>query len=70
MLWLPAVRLVVVNVATPALNGELPSCVVPSVKVTVPVGVPAVALTVAVNVRLPEVELGLSVVVVFPFCTV
>jgi hypothetical protein len=52
MLWVPAVSAEVENVATPlAFNVEVPSCAVPSIKLTVPVGEPAVpGVTVAVKV--------------------
>src|SRR5262245_32488163 len=51
MLWGPAVSVVVVNVATPPTpTAAVPSVFVPSRNVTVPVGVPVAALTVAVNV--------------------
>src|SRR5271165_1702954 len=40
----------VVNVAFPALNGEVPNVVDPSKKITLPVGVPPAEVTVAVNV--------------------
>ena len=54
MVWVPAVRAVVVKVACPApFRVPLASVEVPSWNVTVPVGVPApgaTALTVAVNV--------------------
>ena len=48
--WEPSVRDEVVNVATPAESGPWPSGVVPSRKLTVPVGVPTVELTLAVKV--------------------
>jgi len=50
--WLPAARLLVVSVATnDAFSAPVPSDVVPSMNVTVPVGVPAgVGVTVAVKV--------------------
>jgi len=52
MLWLPTARFVVLNVATPlALTATAEANVVaPSVNFTVPLGVPVVAVTVAVNV--------------------
>lgn len=52
-LCVPAVKLVTTSVATPlAFNVALPSCEVPSMKVTVPVGgVPVSDVTVAVRVR-------------------
>jgi hypothetical protein len=52
---LPAPIAVVVNVAVPPVSGVVPSTVAPSLKVTVPDGVPvpgAAALTVAVKVTL------------------
>ena len=46
----PAVSVVVVKVAMPEpLSVPVPSAVVPSLKVTVPVGMPAAAVTVAVR---------------------
>lgn len=71
MLCAPSLRLVVEIVAVPfALTVELPTCAVPSMKVTLPVGVPEVAgATLAVNVRFPFVELELRDVEVFAFCT-
>ena len=51
MVWLPTASVEVVKVATPLLSVTLPpSEVLPSVKVTVPVGVPPGPDTVAVNV--------------------
>src|SRR5437867_1147228 len=56
MLWLPTLRLEVAHVATPAASACAPQPVIelaPSLKFTVPLGVPApgtVAFTVAVNV--------------------
>src|SRR2546427_3472944 len=53
MLWLATERAAVLNVAWPPLSVPGPSVVAPSLKVTVPVGVPApgeTALTVAVRV--------------------
>ena len=45
------------NVALPLLSVPVPSVVAPSLKVTVPVGVPPVEVTVAVNVTAaPNVE--------------
>jgi len=55
-LWLLALNAVVdvVNVATPeTFNVPVPSGVAPSLKVTVPVGVPPVEVTVAVSVTAP-----------------
>ena len=56
--WEPCVSEEVLNVAFPALIGPVPSVVVPSLNVTVPVMVPAVAeLTLAVNATdVPTVE--------------
>src|SRR5881396_3211640 len=75
--WLPTdSELVVVNVAWPELSVPVPSVVLPSLNVTVPVGVPvpgAAALTVAVKVTdSPETELpdGLTDVVVSALLTV
>src|SRR2546425_944240 len=51
--WLPTLRAEVVSVAVPLLGGAVPSGLVPSLKVTVPVGMPApgaTAPTLAVNV--------------------
>jgi hypothetical protein len=52
MVWLPAVSVEVVNAAWPPLSVTVPSVwlVVVSVKVTLPVGVPPLPATVAVNV--------------------
>src|SRR5205807_3291232 len=50
MLCGPAVSAAVANVAWPELSVPVPSVVVPSLKVTVPVGVPPLPVTVAVNV--------------------
>src|SRR5437762_1842901 len=50
MAWLPTNSAAVVKDAVPLRNSAVPSGVPPSVKVTVPVGVPAPPLTVAVNV--------------------
>ena len=47
MIWLPAVSAIVLNVAVVPLIVPVPSVVVPSLNVTVPV---APAVTVAVNV--------------------
>jgi hypothetical protein len=75
MLWVPAVSVEMENVATPLpLRVETPSCVVPSRKLTVPVGEPTVpGVTVAVNVtawfRFAAVGDELSAVLVFAFCT-
>src|ERR1019366_4364330 len=75
MLWVPAVSVEVENVATPLpFRAEVPSCVVPSRKLTVPVGAPAVpGVVVAVNVtvwfRFAAVGAELSAVLVFAFCT-
>jgi hypothetical protein len=55
MEWLPSARLDVLNVATPPLSVTVASTVVPSLNVTVPLGVPlpgAFAVTVALNVTL------------------
>src|SRR5579864_6549172 len=50
MVWLPAVSVDVVNVATPAANATAPSGVLPSLNVTVPVGGPPDPVTVVVKV--------------------
>src|SRR5437867_4459692 len=58
MLWLPTLKVDVAHVATPAASACAPQPVIelaPSLKFTVPLGVPApgaVAVTVAVNVTL------------------
>ena len=52
MLWLPTPRVEVLKAAVPPLSGAVPKVVAPSLKVTVPVGVPvpgATGLTVAVK---------------------
>jgi hypothetical protein len=46
----PSASPLVLNVATPELSVAVPRLVTPSRKATFPVGVPAVLLTVAVNV--------------------
>src|ERR1700728_3088055 len=58
MEWLPTARVLVVNLATPALRVEVPIFVVPFLKVTVPVGVPEnVGCTVAEKVTYwPEAD--------------
>ncbi|WP_341922303.1 hypothetical protein [Polaromonas sp. YR568] len=48
-LWLPALKLLVLKVATPALNGALPNTVTPSLKVTLPPGLAPVTLAVSVT---------------------
>ena len=48
----PAMSAVVVYPADPAVRATLPSVVAPSRNVTLPAGVPAAELTVAVNVTL------------------
>ena len=48
--WLPGVRAEVVSVALPATSEPVPSVVAPFLNVTVPVAVPTVDVTVAVNV--------------------
>lgn len=67
MLCGPAVKLVIVRVATPlAFNVALPSCDVPSMKVTVPAGAAPVSdATVAANVK-SAVSLKVTVVVALP----
>src|SRR5439155_15144333 len=50
MLWVPVANDEVLNEALPPLSVPVPSVVVPSENVTVPVGVPELALTVAVKV--------------------
>src|SRR5665213_1712777 len=49
MLWLPVVSVDTVSDAVPPLSEALPSEVVPSRKVTFPVGLPELAVVVAVN---------------------
>ena len=51
MLLLPTVRLVVVHMAVPLLNGTVASIVEPFRNVTVPVGVPEPLAGVTVAVR-------------------
>lgn len=46
----PTARVDVVSIALPPLSVPVPRAVVPSLNVTVPVGVPDVAVTVAVKV--------------------
>src|SRR5215472_8610930 len=58
MVWLPTVRAEVVYVAMPVATVPEPSWVVPSQKVTVPVGVPAGELTAAVKVTAWPVPAG------------
>ena len=51
MLWLPTVSVDVMNVACPLLSSKaVPKAVAPSVKATVPVGVPPLPFTVAAKV--------------------
>src|ERR1700680_876630 len=50
MEWIPLASVDVLKVALPAERAPVPMIVVPSLNVTVPVGVPEVALTVAVKV--------------------
>lgn len=50
--WLPTLNAEMLKVATPLLNVPVPRVVEPSLKVMVPVGVPELALTVAVKVTL------------------
>ena len=56
----PSVSAEVVNVATPAESAPVPITVAPSLKLTVPLGVPAALVTVAVNVTACPTLLGLS----------
>ena len=63
MVWLPTASVEVVKFATPLLSVPLPIVLLPSMKVTVPVGVPPVPETVAVKVTeesFPLVYGGLS----------
>jgi len=73
MEWFPSENEEVLKLATPATKGTVPSTVAPSLNVTVPVGVPAPGLTVAVSVtcwpKTSEVEEAVSVVVVVPMLT-
>ena len=50
IVWDPEARADVVKLADPVLSAADPNCVDPSKKVTDPVGVPTVAVTLAVNV--------------------
>jgi len=57
MVWVPTVSVAVSSVATPPDRALVPRVVVPSLKVTVPVGVPAPEDTVAVKTTVcPKVE--------------
>lgn len=58
MLCVPVDRVEMVKAATPPLSARFPSFVVPSMKFTLPTGVPVVVdFTVAVNVTVsPEVD--------------
>ena len=60
MLCVPAVRLDVWNVAAPELSVPVPSFVVPSRKVTVPVGEPPLEAIVPVKVTACPVVAGFS----------
>src|SRR5215467_1784966 len=60
MVWLPTVSEEVVTAAVPAARGTAPITVAPSLKVTVPVGVPTLLVTVAVKVTACPTLLGLS----------
>jgi aromatic ring-cleaving dioxygenase len=63
MEWLPLVRAAVEMVAAPAVNGTASRTVVPSLKVTVPVGIPApgaTGATTAVKLRLWPGRLGFA----------
>jgi len=60
MAWLPASRLEVVNEAEPELSVSVSMVVPPSLKVTVPVGVPYELVTVAVKVTLAPNVAGLA----------
>ena len=48
--WKPSANVEIEKVATPLESGTVPSIVAPSLNVTLPVGVPSVDVTVAVNV--------------------
>jgi hypothetical protein len=73
MEWAPRERVDVAKVATPPVSGAVPSVVLPSLNVTVPVGVPAALFTVAVKVTFWQKADGLgeevSVVVVATLLT-
>ena|SRR6516165_5949559 len=57
MEWLPNARVLEARVALPLLSVPVPSVVAPSLKVTVPVGVPPLDMTLAVKVTdTPNVE--------------
>jgi len=60
MLCAPTDRDAVLKVATPEASAPVPNCVAPSLKVTVPVGVPPAPLTVAVNVTVCPADDGLA----------
>ena len=76
MMWVPTAKALVVNWAVPPDSAIVPSNVVPSVKATLPAGVPTLALTVAVNVtglpkvlgKLPEVMTKVVVASLFTVC--
>jgi|HubBroStandDraft_5_1064220.scaffolds.fasta_scaffold1156332_1 hypothetical protein len=72
MLWGPAARADVENVAMPLLfKDEVPSAVAPSTKLTGPVGiVEDCELIVAVRVKFAEDELEANARFVFAVCTV
>ncbi len=75
MVWVPIASVEIDKLATPPLSAGLPSGVVPSENVTVPVGWPDVlGLTVAAKVtdwfKVDEVAEEVNAVVVPAFCTV
>ena len=60
MVCLPSVSEEVVNAAAPAASVAVPITVAPSLKETVPLGVPALLVTVAVKVTACPTLLGLT----------
>jgi hypothetical protein len=61
--WVPTVRAEVVKVATPPARVAVPTTVVPSLNVTVPVGIPLPLVMVAVNLTGVCAAVGLADVV-------
>ena len=59
----PAARVLVVRVATPLVSVAVPRLVEPSRKLTLPVGVPPLAVTVAVMVTVAPAAAGLGLAV-------
>ena len=75
MLWVPIASVKIAKLAAPPLSAGLPSGVVPSENVTVPVGWPELlGVTVAVKVtdwfRVDEVAEEVNAVLLPAFCTV